>query len=54
MLDFISYIGEVFQKICNEGIYREGMLGPNNTDKFILAKMCSGIFCKEGVINYSF
>lgn len=32
----------------------EKMLGPNDIDKFILANMCSGVFCKEAVMNYLF
>lgn len=53
MLDCIRYIGEVFQKNWDEGIYKEKMLGPNDTDKFILGNMYSGVFCEEAVI-YSF
>lgn len=29
------------------------MLGKNDIDKFILANMCSGVFWKEAVTNYS-
>lgn len=30
------------------------LAGQNDVDSYILANMCSGAFCKEAVVNYSF
>lgn len=55
VLDFMTYtyIGEVFQKNYKEDNYKEKMLEQNNIHKLMLANMCSGVFWKEAVMNYS-
>lgn len=52
--DFSRYThrGEVFLRNYKEGIYKEKMLaGPNDTDKYILANMCPGVFCQEAIVD---